>query len=199
MMKYYYADVMSDGQVRACFCYEGPDEGPLEPHWESQAEGSPVLLDGPIDWRGPSDTSVLYMADGVLEWRESLPLADVVARAVAQVDVAADAARLAVSPAGRDLEYQRAEVQARTFKDAGYIGDVPPCVDSWARAKQWAAEDAANDILATAARWYAALDGIRDLRLNAKENARRAQLPSDVAAIASQFSTDLSNLMKGLA
>ena len=198
MMKYYYADVMADGRVRACFCYEGPDEGPLEPHWESQVEGRPVLLDGPIDWRGPSETAVLHMVDGALAWRESLPLPDVIARAVAQVDVEADAARLAVSPAGRDLEYRRAEAQAQAYKDAAYTGDVPPCVDSWARAKQWPAEDAANDILATAARWYTALEGIRDLRLNAKEDVRRATSTAGAAAIAAKFSADLSNLMKGV-
>lgn len=127
-------------------------------------------------------------------------LADTIAAAVDAIDAAADSARLTVSPPGRDLEYQRAAAQAQAYKDAAYTGDVPPCVDSWARAKQWTPRNAAIDILATAALWYPALDQIRDLRLNSKESARRVTgACADVDAIVSQFQTDLSNLMKGLA
>ncbi|WP_051971853.1 hypothetical protein [Massilia sp. 9096] len=146
-----------------------------------------VMQPGQV-WSMPSRTVV----DGRV-------LADTIASAADKIDAAADAARLTVSPPGRDLEYQRAEVQAQAYKDAAYTGDVPPCVDSWARAKQWSPRNAAIDILATASLWYKALDQIRDLRLNAKEAARRVTGACvDVDAIVLQFQTDLTTLMKGL-
>lgn len=70
----------------------------------------------------------------------------------------------------------------------------------WATAKQWTAQQATDDIMATADEWYAALDKIRDLRLNAKENVRRVTgVAADIDAIVAQFMTELSTLMKGLA
>jgi hypothetical protein len=149
----------------------------------------------------PTPTSVLRFEDessGPL-WNETASLNDLAATALAMIDAAADTARLSVSPPGRDLEYARAEAQAQAYKDAAYTGDVPPCVDSWARAKQWSARNSAIDILSTAALWYSALDQIRDLRLNAKEAVRRVTGASaDIDAIVSQFQTDLTTLMKGL-
>jgi hypothetical protein len=159
------------------------------------------MLDAPPELPQPSPTSVLKWADDwpAPRWVETATLAELVARAVAAIDAQADAARLTVSPPGRDLEYSRAEAQAQAYKDAAYTGDVPTCVDSWARAKQWTPQNAATDILATAALWYSALDGIRDLRLNAKEAVRRVTGPgADIAPIVAQFETDLQNLMQGL-
>ena len=204
MKQYYYADVMPDGRIRGCFTYDGPDEGPLEPHWETQAEGSPVLLAGPINWAGPTPTCVLYWKDGTQVWVETQSLDDAIDGAVAAIDTAADVARMdVIARQTNTTEYQRAEAQARAFKSAGYLdADVPSCVASWAKAKRrdgWTARQAADDIIATADRWYAVLDAIRELRLCAKEDVRHAAGNGDVAGRVAQFSDDLADLMKGSA
>lgn len=203
MKQYYYADVMPDGRIRGCFTYDGPDEGPPEPHWESQAEGHPVLLDAPVNWEGPTATSVLFWQDGAQVWIETQPLGDAIVDAVAAIDNAAEAARMEViARQTNTTEYQRAEAQARAFKAAGYPDeDVPSCVASWAKAKRrdgWTARVAADDIIATADRWYGVLDAIRELRLCAKEDVRHGANNADVTTRLDQFTSDLSNLMKGV-
>jgi hypothetical protein len=158
-----------------------------------------VLCNEPLNFSAnPSPTSTLKWR-GALTWIETASLTDLGASAIVEIDRQADAARLTVSPAGRDLEYTLAQAQAQAYKDAAYTGDVPPCVDSWARAKRWSARNSAIDILATAALWYPALEQIRDLRLNAKEAVRRVvDSSASIDAIVTQFQTDLTNLMKGL-
>lgn len=87
---------------------------------------------------------------------------------------------------GRSLEYQRAEEDAQAFKDAGYAGPVPAGVSTWATAKSWTAQAAADDILAVAAAWRQAQTAIRGNRLAKKEQVR---LAADSAALASVRST----------
>ena len=191
----HYIDVMSDGLVRACF----PWSVPLA---LDRAEGEPVLLDGPVTWEGPLVTSVLYHLEGQLVWKETRPLAEVQAAAIDAIDSAADKVRQeVVSKQTNTEEYKRAETQAREYRAAGYPADpVPSCVASWAAAKRrdgWTGREAADDIIATADRWYALLDGIRALRLAAKEDVRHAVDGDEVAARTQQFQQDLTNLMKG--
>lgn len=66
-------------------------------------------------------------------------------------------------------EYQEAESEASSFKAAGYSGSVPPSVSSWASAKGWAAQQAADDILAAATMLRGKLMQIRSVRLAGKE------------------------------
>jgi len=159
--------------------------------------------EGKLSFAEPTPTSVLEW-HGEPVWVETASLADLVLRAIDQIDSAADAARLAVIAKQTNTpEYQRAEAQARAFKAADYpTGDVPRNVAGWAAAKwrnEWTAQQAADDIIATADRWYDLLDDIRDLRLAAKEDARHATGADELTGRAEQFATDLSNLMKGLA
>lgn len=132
----------------------------------------------------------------------TISLPDHKARSILDVDRFADAARLkVVGDAARIKEYERAQSGAEQYRDAGYTGPVPPGVASWARAKrrdEWTARQAADDILAASARWYAALDGIRDLRLDAKESIRFAETIQEVEAIASTFRTTLTAAMQGV-
>lgn len=91
------------------------------------------------------------------------------------IDAAADAARLAI--AGDPLrvtEYERAAAESQVYKDAGYSGTVPPTVKSWAEAKRWSSQQAADNILAEAAAWNQALYSIRDMRLKGKEAVRQS-------------------------
>jgi len=117
------------------------------------------------------------------------------------IDAAADAARLAVAgDALRVVEYERAEGEAQAYRDGGYSGTVPPAVASWADAKSWTARQAADDILAEAARWNAALYAIRDRRLKGKESVRsavdeaaaQAQAEAVIAALQGDIATAAS-------
>jgi len=70
---FHFADVMPDGRVRACLSCEAPEVGPPV---VQHAEGAPILLDGPIDWRGPTETSVLHWSAGDgLSWVETASIA----------------------------------------------------------------------------------------------------------------------------
>lgn len=65
----YFADVMPDGRVRACLMTDGPEVGPPI---VQNTEGFPVIVPSPIDWRGPTETSVLHWsAEDGLFWVET--------------------------------------------------------------------------------------------------------------------------------
>lgn len=203
MTTYFFADVMPDGQVRACLPGEGEDDGSL---FVPEVEGCAVMLDGPINWRGPTPTSVLYWEREIgLHWQEGATDADLPAireQAINAIDAAGEALRLAViSRMTQTPEYVRAEQHAREYRAAGYPeGEdayVPPGVASWAMAKwrqAWTARQAADDILATADSWYEILDTIRDLRLANKEDARYAETAGEVAAIVADMQADMRSL-----
>lgn len=92
-----------------------------------------------------------------------------------QIDAVADQVRreLAGDPL-RVAEYDRAAQEASAYEAAGYSGEVPASVLSWAQAKAWSPQAAAEDILRAAHQWEAALYGLRDQRLKTKEAIRRA-------------------------
>jgi DNA-binding transcriptional regulator LsrR (DeoR family) len=116
-----------------------------------------------------------------------------------QVDNKADKLRLlVVGDPVRVAEYQVTETEARAFKASGYADPAPPTVVSWAEAKNWTNTQAADDILAAAASWNAALYAIRDIRLKSKEaiksattavvaNQIMANFDSQIAAITAQL------------
>ncbi|SDP46059.1 hypothetical protein SAMN04488595_109200 [Ralstonia sp. 25mfcol4.1] len=104
----------------------------------------------------------------------------------ASIDAAADAARLAVAGDPlRAAEYQIAEAEAKAYRAAGYVGECPLSVKSWAEAKGWSSKQAADNIIAEANAWNAALYAIRDARLKAKEGVRNALTADSATAIAS--------------
>lgn len=92
-----------------------------------------------------------------------------------RIDAVADAAhKRTQGNEPRLAEYQRAAAEAQAFKDAGYKGEAPPAVRSWAEAKGWDGQQAADSILAKAAACEQALYAIRDARLKGKEAVRQA-------------------------
>lgn len=199
MIERHFADVLPCGRVRACLPGLGCDDGSL---FVPGVEGRAVMLDRPIDWRGPTPTSVLYweMVAGLC-WVESMSLQDLGAEAIRNIDAAGDAARLlAIGDPARALEYQQAEQQAREYRARGYAGEVPDDVASWSEPKSWTGAQAADDIIATADRWRAALSAIRRLRLAAKEAVRAiaddpAGAHAQLYAVQAQFDADLKALM----
>lgn len=77
-------------------------------------------------------------------------------------------------------EYLLAADGASKYKINGYTGFVPISVQSWANAKRWSAEQAANDILDTRDMWLLAQETIRASRLYRKEQIREAVTQEDI-------------------
>lgn len=98
---------------------------------------------------------------------------------IANIDRRADALRWAiVGDPVRVEEYRLARDEADAYIAASYTGTVPPTVQAWATAKSWTAQQAADDIAATAQAWEAALYAIRSIRLIGKESVRSAATDS---------------------
>lgn len=87
----------------------------------------------------------------------------------------------------RDTEYLQAEKQARAYVDAGYTGDTPPYVHSWAVAKGETERWAADNILETATSWSTIQADMRAKRLKAKEDIRTAAEVNQVDTILTQW------------
>lgn len=101
---------------------------------------------------------------------------------VKQIDADVDAIYQSVI-GYRATEYAEAESQAKTFKEAHYVGEVPVCVQGWADAKAKSAQWAADDILATSAAWRTAQAYIRTQRLAAKVAAGAAEDEAALGAV----------------
>lgn len=113
-----------------------------------------------------------------------------------QIDDKADAARLQIAGDPlRVVEYQRAETEAKAFAAAGYTGTVPPTVTSWAKAKGWTAQAAADDILRASAAWNAALYAFRDIRLKGKEAVKAAIDPAAAQSAADAAITKIDKIL----
>lgn len=156
-----------------------------------------------IDWRTrPSVSHAVKWNGGAWEWVDTETIAEKQAQAIVEIDAFADARRMdVVGDAARIKEYERAQLGAEQYRDAGYAGPVPPAVASWAHAKRresWTPKQAADDILAASARWYAALDGIRAMRLDAKETIRAATTGEEVATTVASFRSTLTAAMQGV-
>jgi hypothetical protein len=104
-----------------------------------------------------------------------LPLVAALEAACQQIDKAADIARYSVlGDSLRALEYERAAVEANAFAAAGYAGDMPPSVQSWADAAELEPQAAADSIIVEADAWQAALYAIRAARLKGKQRVLKA-------------------------
>ena len=96
------------------------------------------------------------------------------------VDAAADAARAKVAGDPlRAVEYANAATEAQAFATANYQGTVPPMVAAWAINGR-TPQQAADSILAEAARYNTALVQLRTVRLNAKELIRAAMAAGNI-------------------
>lgn len=106
----------------------------------------------------------------------NLPLGAALLIASLQIDAAADAARVAVlGDPLRALEYERAATEAKAFAAAGFVGDVPPSVQSWADAAELTPQAAAESITVEADAWLTALYAIRAARLKGKQGVSKAE------------------------
>ncbi|MBP2841172.1 hypothetical protein [Pseudomonas sp. PNP] len=116
---------------------------------------------------------------------EALPLGAALLYAAQQIDEAADSARVAVvGNSLRVVEYQLAEQEAQAFQVAGFEGEVPATVQAWVDAAGLEPQAAAENILAEASKWKAALYAIRAARLKGKQQALKAASHEEAEAIA---------------
>lgn len=93
-------------------------------------------------------------------------------------------------------EYLRAESDARAFKSANYTGVVPNTVAVWAEVKEWSAQQAADNIIATADLWLQVEDTMRAHRLREKEAIRKATTSSEIITIIDRW-VAFTNIIKG--
>jgi hypothetical protein len=84
----------------------------------------------------------------------------------------------------KTTEYLDAAVEAKAFKAANYpagVDDDYGLVKAWATAKQWTMRQAADDIIAQEIAWKSAAKLIRQYRLKAKEDVKRATTLTEIA------------------
>lgn len=86
----------------------------------------------------------------------------------------------------KTTEYLDAAVQAKAYKAAGYPSEIADdeyrLVKSWAKAKRWTLTQATDDIIAQELAWKGAATLIRDYRLQAKEDVKRATTIEEIDA-----------------
>lgn len=155
-----------DGEIAA---WTPPVEGDVHPK-QAQADALRSAI---------AQCQAAMQASGLTVDVPALRLAEAKAAAVLKIDADADAIYGAVQ-GNRIEEYRTSEVEGSAFKAANYAGTVPPSVSSWATVKGWTAQQACDDILATAAAWRGAQAAIRAARLTRKEQAKNA---SDLAGV----------------
>ena len=79
---------MPDGRVRACLTVDAPEVGPPI---AQDAEGTPTIIPSPVDWRGPTETSVLHWSVGSgLYWVETAPIDELRARRIDAMSAACE-------------------------------------------------------------------------------------------------------------
>ncbi len=187
-----YAKAVDGGEVDHAR-HIAPPTPPLE--WEPPpGEEFIEVLNWPPPPR-PDPHSVLFIQAGIVFWCDPRMLVDVIADGIAAVDAAADRARsVVVGDALRVKEHDRAQRQAEAFRAAGFSGAPPFSVACWATAKGWPPQVAAEDILAAADRDDAVLDGIRALRLHAREDIRRANDNATADAVLAAFAASMQEI-----
>lgn len=174
------------------------DEPPVVEGAEVEALAAPAA-GFPV---APFDGAVLIISDGLLEWRDDRAIENARLAAIDAIDAASDLARAAILVKNTNtIEYQVALADAIKYRDAGFAGPVPRGVSSWSHAKRrqgWTDQQAAEDILATEARWMNALYFIREQRLDAKEMVRDAVTNAEVDALLATFTATLTAAMQGV-
>jgi hypothetical protein len=96
-------------------------------------------------------------------------------------------------------EYQQAGSDANAFKASGYSGSVPITVSCWAQANPgWTNQQAADDIIATAAKWMTALQNIRSARLLGKSSVNAAATVDAAQAAAATAIQNVQQVAAGV-
>lgn len=187
-----YARIV-DGGVAELF----ETDGDISAMFNSEMVWIDVTTIDPLPQVGWSYDGSVFTAS---EPTPQMTLADVQAELSVSIDAAADNAYTAIggpSP-GRLAEYQQANADAIAFQSSGYAGDVPATIACWSQATGWSAQQACEDILATAAAWRGALEEIRSARLIGKHNVMEAPTIADAQAAANAAVANIQAVPAGL-
>lgn len=141
------------------------------------------------------EDAALYKSLGIVITNPNLPLSIYF---MARVDELADQVYdLAVSSPAKLQEYNEAEKQALDYK--ANPSSSQPYVSSWAHAKGWTNDQAADDILKTAATFRQMMLYIRTQRLAAKEQMRQSDNDrAKLIVILNTFAAQMSSLRQQL-
>lgn len=134
-----------------------------------QAQGAPAFhTNGGTTYDINSDQGVVTEVIAYIPWTDERITQEKAAAKVA-IDVAADAKRLTyVSPGVyTQQEYMKANTDAKAWL-LNTANACPSSVAVWAQAKGWTNQQAADNIVATAAQFDQVLDAIRSIRLLGK-------------------------------
>lgn len=155
-----------------------------------------LSYDGELRPPQPSSTHIWDGKDWVFDLtQQEHQLENLKSDLCRNIDTSADTARRAiVGDPLKASEYERAAAEAKAYKDANYQGTVPPTVKSWAEAKGWPDNRAADNIIAEAEAWNHALYAIRDFRLKGKEAVRNAGDETTAQAAAETAITQIRGL-----
>jgi hypothetical protein len=91
-------------------------------------------------------------------------------------------------------EYELAEKEAISFKESGYIGDVPSSVSSDAIANGHSNQIACDNILEMATNWRTMQSQLRENRLLSKANVKKSKTVSEIGVIQIDWRRFLSSL-----
>lgn len=123
--------------------------------------------------------------------------ADAIAKTYRDVDAVYDAA-----VGRRTTEYQKAEEDARAYREAGYIGDVSTRISKYAeknptgqpQTNQWAADQ----IIARADAFHEAEDSMRDVRFDCQAAMRAATSAEELATAVAAWNTFVAEMRQTL-
>jgi len=188
---------LATGWVVSYFAFDldaGPVEFPLCPEgMEYVRVSAPFVRNPPTPHH-----EAIVLENGDIDWIDTATIERHRIEAINAIDAAGEELRLAViSKMTQTEEYKLAEQHAREYRAAGYTGQAGRGVTGWTRAKHrdgWTDRDSADDILATADRWYDLLFDIRDARLAAKEDVRHAATAGEIAAIRADMEAHMQAL-----
>lgn len=155
-----------------------------------------ITLTTPENWASIGDSPTREAVLAYLKAGNTAQLVDTPSLAtlkqafILKVDADIDAI-YGVIVGNRYAEYQDAATEAKTFKDALYLGTAGASVTSWATVKAQTNTWAADDILATANAWKGAQAQMRNVRLTHKENARVATTNAQLQAVQASWAATL--------
>lgn len=152
----------------------------------------------PEGWKGnlwTYDKTWVLSEYGLLEFNEKIQ--NLKRTNILKIDSDTDALYTAVV-GNRASEYTLAESEARAFADDFFNTDAPESVRSWAEAKGWTNQQAAENILETASQWRTAQSLIRTQRLLRKEQVRTSLTISDIERAVASWSQFLNSIKNSL-
>ena len=102
---------------------------------------------------------------------------------------------IATATPGQEAIYITKYEQAKQFRDAGFLGDVPPFIAAEAAARMITAQAVAEEVISVAVPWETIIGPrIEALRMAGKSKIVTASTQQDVDALTQQFVSQLQEI-----